>query len=342
MTKTLLVDGNSLLMLGFHGLKNFQDKEHTPGAVFYFLNTIKKLIVEHNFNKVVVTWDGEKNSANRRKIYPPYKSKRTNKRLTDEKRESLFSQKVRLQQYLEEVFIRQCEFKGHEADDCLAFYCKANSQQIDIDNREDIVVLSNDRDLTQLVGGGVSLKLLNNLDIVKIGDKIKFEKHIIPVENIKLIKIVCGDSSDDITGVKGVGIKTLINLAPEITNKEISVEEFLYICKQKFEGGDKNFRLKNIIKGITKEGELGDWFFKRNKLLVDLDNTLLAEEEKKEIKQLINENMDPEGRSYKNLLRMMMDDGLFNFIGNSDKSFINFTEPFLRLTRIEKNKFKKI
>ena len=52
--------------------------------------------------------------------------------------------------------------------------------------------------------------------------------------------------------------------------------------------------------------------------------------------------MDPEGRSYKNLLRMMMKDGLFNFIGNSDKSFLNFTEPFLMLTRIEKNKFKKI
>ena len=52
--------------------------------------------------------------------------------------------------------------------------------------------------------------------------------------------------------------------------------------------------------------------------------------------------MDPEGRSYKNLLRMMMEDGLFNFIGNSDESFLNFTEPLLMLTRIEKNKFKKI
>ena len=52
--------------------------------------------------------------------------------------------------------------------------------------------------------------------------------------------------------------------------------------------------------------------------------------------------MDPEGRSYKNLLRMMMKDGLFNFIGNSDESFLNFTKPFLTLTRIEKNKFKKI
>ena len=51
--------------------------------------------------------------------------------------------------------------------------------------------------------------------------------------------------------------------------------------------------------------------------------------------------MDPDGRSYKNLLRMMMNDGLFDFIGNSDESFINFTKPFLTLVRVEKNKFKK-
>lgn len=335
MTKTLLVDGNSLLQLGFHGLKNFQNKDTNLGAVFYFLNTIKRLISDYHFNKVVVAWDGEKNYESRRKVYPRYKIKRTNNRLTEEKRESLYSQKVRVQQYLEEIFIRQCEFKGHEADDCIAFYSLNN-------NKEKITILSNDRDLTQLISTNTNLKLLNSLQIVEKGDKIKFEKQIVPVENIKLIKIVCGDSSDDISGIKNVGIKTLINLVPEINNKEIELDDFLSICRDKYEGGDKNFRLKNIIKGITKEGELGDAFFERNKFLVDLGVSLLPEKEKKEIKQLINENMDPEGRSYKNLLRMMMKDGLFNFIGNSDKSFLNFTEPFLMLTRIEKNKFKKI
>lgn len=335
MTKTLLVDGNSLLQLGFHGLKNFQDKETNLGAVFYFLNTIKRLISEYNFNKIVVAWDGKKNYESRRNIYPQYKIKRINKRLTEEKRESLYSQKVRVQQYLEEIFIRQCEFKGHEADDCIAFYSLQNK-------KEKITILSNDRDLTQLVSKTTDLKLLNNLQIVKKGDKIKFEKHIVPVENVKLIKIICGDSSDDISGIKNVGIKTIINLVPEICDEEIKLEKFLSICKDKYEKGNKNFRLKNIVKGITKEGELGDDFFKRNKFLVDLSVSLLPEQEQKEIKQLINENMDPEGRSYKNLLRMMMKDGLFNFIGNSDESFLNFTKPFLTLTRIEKNKFKKI
>ena len=335
MTKTLLVDGNSLLQLGFHGLKNFQDKNTNLGAVFYFLNTIKKLITEYNFNKVVVTWDGEKNYESRRKVYKNYKIKRANKRLSDEQTESLYSQKVRTQQYLEEIFIRQCEFIGHEADDCIAFYCLNN-------DNEEVTILSNDRDLTQLVSESVNLKLLNNSEIVKKGDKIKFEKHFIPVENIKVIKIICGDSSDDISGIKGVGIKTVINTVPEILEKSINLEYFLYMCRDKCLKGESNFRVNNIVKGITKEGELGKDFFKRNKFLVDLSQTLLPKAAQKEIKELISENMDPEGRSYKNLLRMMMEDGLFNFIGNSDKSFLNFTEPFLTLTRIEKNKFKKI
>ena len=114
------------------------------------------------------------------------------------------------------------------------------------------------------------------------------------------------------------------------------------MCREKHLKEEINFRVNNIIRGITKEGELGNDFFERNKFLVDLDKTILPKEAQKEIKQLIKENMDPEGRSYKNLLRMMMEDGLFNFIGNSDESFLNFTEPFLILTRIEKNKFKKI
>ena len=276
-----------------------------------------------------------KNYESRRKVYKNYKIKRANKRLSDEQTESLYSQKVRIQQYLEEIFIRQCEFEGHEADDCIAFYCLNN-------DNEEITILTNDRDLTQLVSDKVNLKLLNNSEIIKSGDKIKFEKHLIPVENIKVIKIICGDSSDDISGIKGVGIKTVISVAPRILEKSINLEYFLYRCRDKYLKGESNFRVNNIVKGITKEGELGNEFFERNKFLVDLDNTMLDKEAQKEIKQLIKENMDPEGRSYKNLLRMMMQDGLFNFIGNSDESFLNFTKPFLILTRIEKNKFKKI
>jgi 5'-3' exonuclease len=335
VNKTLLVDGDAVLKLGFFGLKNFQDNQNNLGAVFYFLNTLRKSIDQEGYTKIVVTWDGKNNCSTRRKIYPEYKSNRREKRLTEEKEESLRIQKTKVQQYLEEIFIRQCEFENYEADDCIAFYCLSNE-------KEEITILSNDRDLTQLVSDNVNLKFLNNSQIIKKGDKIKFEKHMVPVENIKVIKIICGDSSDNISGIKGVGIKTVINTVPEILEKNINLEYFLYMCRDKFLKGESNFRVNNIVKGLTKEGELGRDFFKRNKELVDLTKSILPKDSKDNIKELIKENMDPDGRSYKNLLRMMMNDGLFDFIGNSDESFINFTKPFLTLVRVEKNKFKKV
>jgi len=111
-------------------------------------------------------------------------------------------------------------------------------------------------------------------------------------------------------------------------------------CKTLSNDGDKNYRLKNILEGKTKEGILGESFIERNKKLIDLIGAQYSSEIETEIYELINETLDPTGRSYKNLLKMMMEDGLFDFIGKSDESFINFTRPFLLLSRVEKNKFK--
>ena len=78
----------------------------------------------------------------------------------------------------------------------------------------------------------------------------------------------------------------MINLVPELNHKKVNLEDFLHICKNKYNEGDKNFRLKNIIKGITKEGELGKSFFERNKTLVDLSTSLLPKKRKKRNKTI--------------------------------------------------------
>ena len=332
MNKTLIVDGNSLLKLGFHGLKNFQNNSKHLGGVFFFLNTIRKSISEELFSKIIVAWDGEKNYTYRRKIYPLYKSKRREKRLNEEQKDSFYVQKVRVKQYLEEIFVRQCEFDGLEADDIIGYYTQ--------NSKEDITILTNDRDLTQLINENVKLKLLSNNQIHTLKDNIKYEGFEIPVGNIKLLKIICGDSSDDISGIKNVGIKTVLKIMPEILEQNVNLKEFRNRCTKLSDSGDKNYRLLNILEGKTKEGLLGESFFDRNKKLIDLIGADYPSEIETEIYELINETLDPTGRSYKNLLKMMMEDGLFDFIGKSDESFLNFTRPFLLFSRVEKNKFK--
>ena len=75
MSKTLLVDGNNLLKIGFHGVREFYHEGKHVGGIWHFLNTLRKFLEESNFDKVVVFWDSNTSTSQRRLIYPKYKSK---------------------------------------------------------------------------------------------------------------------------------------------------------------------------------------------------------------------------------------------------------------------------
>ena len=90
--------------------------------------------------------------------------------------------------------------------------------------------------------------------------------------------------------------------------------------------------------GVTKHGVLGEEFYNVNKRIVSLDEPFLTEESIISINSLMTDVMDPEGRSYKNAMKMMMEDGINLLLPKSDDAWINFLNPFLRLTRKEKNK----
>ncbi len=143
MTKTLLVDGNNLLKIGFHGVKDYFNNGEHIGGLWHFLNTLRRFIDEENFSKVVVFWDGETSTSQRRLIYPKYKLNR--KGVTEDFKELSFNkQKQRVKEYLEEMFVRQVEFENSEADDLIAYYCKISKDEYK-------TIFSGDRDLTQLI-----------------------------------------------------------------------------------------------------------------------------------------------------------------------------------------------
>ena len=66
MLKTLLVDGNNLFKIGFHGVKDYYHNGKHIGAIWHFMNTLRRFIEEQNFDKVVVMWDGDSNSLERK------------------------------------------------------------------------------------------------------------------------------------------------------------------------------------------------------------------------------------------------------------------------------------
>jgi 5'-3' exonuclease len=332
MTKTLLVDGNNLLKIGFHGVKDYFNGTEHVGGIWHFLNTLRRFIDEEHFNKVVVFWDGETSTSQRRLIYPKYKLNRKGA-VEDFKEESFGKQKQRVKQYLEEMFVRQVEFENSEADDLIAYYCK-------ISKDESKTIFSGDRDLTQLISEDVTLYSPNTKKYYKNGDKIKLHEIEIPHYNVKTFKIISGDKSDNIDGIYYLGEKTLIKLFPEILDKEISFSDILQKGEKLLKEQKDNTVLKNLLTGKTKEGIFGDEFFQINKKIVDLSEPLISEEGKELVHSYYSESLDPDGRGYKNLIRMMMEDGLFKYLPKGDEQWVYFLKPFLKLTRKEKTKFK--
>ena len=332
MTKTLLVDGNNLLKIGFHGVKDYFNGTEHVGGIWHFLNTLRRFIEDENFNKVVVFWDGETSTSQRRLIYPKYKLNR--KGVTEDFKEQSFNkQKQRVKEYLEEMFVRQVEFENSEADDLIAYYCK-------ISKDEDKTIFSGDRDLTQLISEDVTIYSPNTKKYYKNGDKIKLHEIEIPHYNVKTFKIISGDKSDNIDGIYYLGEKTIVKLFPELLEREVSFTDILTRGEELLKEQKDNTALKNLLTGKTKEGIFGDEFFEINKKIVDLSEPLISEEGKELVRAYYSESLDPDGRGYKNLIRMMMGDGLFKYLPKGDDQWVYFLKPFLKLTRKEKTKLK--
>lgn len=332
MSKTLLVDGNNLLKIGFHGVREFYHNGKHVGGVWHFLNTLRKFLEKHNYNKVVVFWDSKTSSSQRRLIYPKYKLNRKPSE-SEQKDESFSEQKQRVKQYLEEMFVRQLETEQSEADDLISQYCK-----ISLD--EEKTIFSSDRDLTQLISEKVSIYSPSTKQYYKLGDKIKLHDVEIPHYNVKVVKILTGDSSDNIDGIFYLGEKTLVKLFPELLEEVIEIPYILNKGNNLLKEEKENIVLQNLLSGKTKEGIFGDEFYVINQKLVDLNDPLLSDEDKKLVGLYYSESMDPNGRGHRNLIRMMMEDGLFKYLTKGDDAWVNFLKPFLKLTRKEKIKFK--
>ena len=99
--------------------------------------------------------------------------------------------------------------------------------------------------------------------------------------------------------------------------------------------------LSNILTGRTKSGILGEEFYRVNSKIVDLTNPLITDEGKQLVEQIHTDTIDPTDRGYKNLMRLMMEDGLFKYLPKNDEAWVNFLKPFMKLTRKEKRNNNK-
>ncbi len=335
-TNTLLIDGDSLLKTAYHGAKNLYYKETHIGGIYQFLTMLRKCLNEHRYDRVFVFWDGIFSGRLRYDIYKEYKSNR-DKDFYNEQPPSepdLYVQKERVMGYCEELFIRQFIDEVIEADDSIAYYCSQ------IKEDEKVVIMTNDRDILQLINERVGVYVINLKTIVTSTNFANYFKH--HYSNVKLLKIISGDASDNIKGIKGVSEKTLLKYFPEISSKTLTLDEiFSKIESIQKERKTRLKTLDNIINKVTL-GIQGESIFEINEKIINLKKPLLTESSKESLDELFVSPIDPEDRNTKNVIKMMLEDGLTMAIPGGRDGYINFLQPFLRIIKKEQSYYNKI
>ena len=163
-------------------------------AIFGFANTLLKFLKQYKPEYVAVALDVGRDTF-RSRMFPAYKSNRP------ETPADLIPQLPYVRRVLEGLGVPVIELPGYEADDIIATLCK-----ILAGNGCDLIVVSSDKDLMQLIGDGI--KLLDGARERWIGDaEVKFKFGVAPEQVVQVMALM-GDPVDNIPGVKGIGAKT--------------------------------------------------------------------------------------------------------------------------------------
>lgn len=204
--KLTLVDGSGYIFRAYHALPPLTRKDGTPtGAVFGFCNMLEKLIedaaADHKITHLAVVFDAARETF-RHQIYASYKANRP------EPPEDLIPQFGLIRRAVDAFCVPRVELQGFEADDVIATYARlAKEAGIEVE------IVSSDKDLMQLVRDGVGM--YDPIKLKPIGAPEVMEKFGVPPSKVVEVQALAGDSTDNVPGVPGIGVKTAAQLINE-------------------------------------------------------------------------------------------------------------------------------
>lgn len=204
--KLVLIDGNSILFRAFYALPLLHnDKGVYTNALLGFTNMLLNILEEEKPTHILVAFDAGKTTF-RHERYTEYKGGR-------QKTPPELSEQFPLSRKLLDAFhIPHYELDLYEADDIIGTLTKEADEA-----NWDVKVISGDQDLLQLVSDNVTVDLTRKgiSDVESFTPENLREKMELSAEQIIDLKALMGDSSDNIPGVPGVGIKTATRLLKE-------------------------------------------------------------------------------------------------------------------------------
>ncbi|MEN6617456.1 MAG: DNA polymerase I [Syntrophorhabdus sp.] len=203
-----LVDGNSYLYRAFYATPHLSNSRGFPtNAIYAFVSMIKKLRNTENPDILVIIFDS-KGPSFREEISAEYKAHRP--AMPD----NLAIQVPVVKKIISAMGLPMIEKEGFEADDIIATLADH------LKTRDDVatVIVTSDKDMMQLVGDTV--KILDSMKNITISEPEVREKFGIAPHNMVDYLALCGDISDNIPGVPGIGEKTAKELISEMGSIE--------------------------------------------------------------------------------------------------------------------------
>ena len=236
------------------------------GGLVGFLYTIKNLAEMTNAKQLIVVWEGG-GSLRRKQIYPDYKAGRKPAKMnrfygedipdSNENRDDQIKAIVRCLKHVPvvQIYVGECE-----ADDIIGYYCRGRFKD------EEKIIVSSDKDYYQLLDDKTKIFRPGKKIFVSRDDVVR-EFGISPC-NFSLAKALCGDGSDNIPGVKGVGFKTVAKRFPAMArDDDFGFDLLMLECEARSKASK--------VKAFTSILESKD-LIKRNIRLIDLDGSMLA------------------------------------------------------------------
>lgn len=222
----LLVDALNLFIRSFSAFPSMTTNGEQIGGAVGFLKTLKRVVSDIRPKKIYVCWESG-GSMRRRGLFKDYKSNRKPEKLnrfyeddipeTDENRSRQVAVLTKLLKHLPvcQVYVADCE-----GDDVISFLSK------NVFKEEHKVIMSSDKDFYQLLDEKTRIYSLHK-KVYLTHEDIKKEFKI-SAPNFALAKSCCGDTSDNIPGIKGLGFKTLAKKFPFFeSDNSLSIDDIV-------------------------------------------------------------------------------------------------------------------
>ena len=256
--KVLIIDGLNTFIRVFSVIPTTNDDGIHVGGIVGFLKSIGYTINMIRPTRTIVVFDGKGGSSRRRKIYPEYKAKRKTKYRVnrsydfasqEDEKQNMIMQLQRVVEYLDNLPITVLSYDNIEADDTIGYLCRQ------VLTESQITVMSTDKDFLQLANGRI--KVWSPTKKKLYDEQAVFDEFGISSHNYIWYRVLDGDKSDNISGVRGLGLKTIQKKLPFLSeNRIVDMDEVVTELPESKDIIEMNYRLMQLsdvdISGSTK------------------------------------------------------------------------------------------